>query len=71
MELLKDLVDPTLGNDDLSDLATLFEGETGKTEGVDRDLFDSVVPYLDRSVLDPSWQSYESLFNFLSFLLLD
>jgi hypothetical protein len=70
-ELLKRHVDATLGNDDLSDLVKLFSRHEPQSEGVGKALFDDVVPYLDRSQLDPNWKTYQTAFNLVSFVFLD
>ncbi len=70
-ELLKRHVDPTLGNDDLSDLVKIFSKHEPQAEGVGKTLFDDVAPYLDRSQLDPNWKTYRTGFNLVSFVFLD
>ncbi len=70
-ELLKRYVDPTLGNDDLSDLVKRFSKHDPQSEGIGKALFDDVAPYLDRDQLDPNWRIFETAFSLVSFVLLD
>ena len=40
-------------------------------DGIDRNFFNEIAPYLDRQKIDPSWKDYDRVFAFVSFLLLD
>lgn len=68
---LEGYLDRTLDVADQNDVVSIMGGHQARKEGIDREFFEEVAPYLDRSELDPDAGGFESLFNLLSFLLLD
>lgn len=70
-DFVSDHVDRAIGNEDASMAAAIIGEHQPKTDGIDRDFFMEMAPFLDRSELDPNSKWFESLFKLLSFLLLD
>lgn len=69
---LKERLSPYMETGDFRDLADVFNGYEGKSEGIDRDFFDAISPYLlDISEFDPNGWAYESAFNLLAFFLFE
>lgn len=68
---LKGYLDRTLDNQEISEVLDIVDAQKGKTDGIDREFFDRVVPYLSRSELDLESGRYRVLFGLLNFFLLD
>lgn len=68
---LKGYVDRALETEDLRDVVDIINAHAPQASGIDREFFESVAPYLERTALDPRAKRYESLFNALNFLVLD
>lgn len=68
---LEGYLDRTLDIADQNDVVSIMSGHRGQKEGIDREFFEEIAPYLDRTELDPNAGGFESLFDLMSFLLLD
>lgn len=70
-DFLSDYVDRSISNEDASMAVAIIGEYQPQKDGINRDLFMEIAPFLDRTELDSGSKWYESLFRLLSFLLLD
>lgn len=70
-DFVSDQIDRSLDNEDASMAVSIISEHKPQKDGIDRNFFNEIAPYLDRQKIDPSWKNYDRVFAFVSFFLLD